>query len=45
MPPFAWRYDDDDVAQLATFVRSSWGNQGPAVTAQQVAAVRAHVAH
>ncbi len=43
MPPFGWRYDDEDVAQLASFVRSSWGNQGPAVTAKQVAAVRAKV--
>ncbi|WP_242468284.1 cytochrome c [Burkholderia plantarii] len=43
MPPFGWRHDDEDVAQLATFVRSSWGNHGPAVTARQVAAVRAKV--
>jgi mono/diheme cytochrome c family protein len=43
MPPFGWRYNDDDVAQLATFVRSSWGNQGAAVTAKEVAAVRAKV--
>ncbi|QGZ64653.1 cytochrome c [Paraburkholderia acidisoli] len=41
MPGFGWRYSDDDVAQLATFVRSSWGNQGPAITAKDVAAVRA----
>jgi mono/diheme cytochrome c family protein len=40
MPPFGWRYDDAAVAQLATFVRSSWGNHAPAVTAAQVAAVR-----
>jgi mono/diheme cytochrome c family protein len=44
MPAFGWRYSDDDVAQLATFVRSSWGNQAPAVTAEQVAKVRAKVA-
>ncbi len=43
MPPFGWRYSDDDVAQLATFVRSSWGNRGPAVTADQVAKVRSRV--
>lgn len=41
MPGFGWRYNDEEVAQLASFVRSSWGNQGPAVTARQVAAVRA----
>ncbi|MDE1179821.1 cytochrome c [Paraburkholderia sp.] len=44
MPGFAWRYSDDDVAQLATFVRSSWGNHGVAVTADQVAKVRARLA-
>jgi mono/diheme cytochrome c family protein len=43
MPPFGWRYSDEEVAQLATFVRSSWGNHGPAVTAKEVAAVRAKV--
>jgi mono/diheme cytochrome c family protein len=40
MPPFGWRYDDDDVATLATFVRTSWGNSVSAVTAPQVKAVR-----
>jgi mono/diheme cytochrome c family protein len=43
MPPFGWRYGDEDVAQLATFIRSSWGNQGVAVTADQVARVRARI--
>jgi mono/diheme cytochrome c family protein len=43
MPPFGWRYGDEDVAQLATFIRSSWGNKGAAVTADQVAKVRARV--
>ncbi len=40
MPPFAWRYDDADIAELATFVRSNWGNSAPPVTAAQVAKVR-----
>lgn len=40
MPPYGWRYSDEEVAQLTTFVRSAWGNQAPAVTADQVAAVR-----
>ncbi|SDR26204.1 Cytochrome c, mono-and diheme variants [Paraburkholderia fungorum] len=44
MPGFGWRYDDEDVAQLATFIRSSWGNQGAVVTADQVAKVRAKIA-
>jgi mono/diheme cytochrome c family protein len=40
MPPFGWRYDDVDVAELATFVRSNWGNSAVPVTGAQVAKVR-----
>ncbi|MFT4198151.1 MAG: cytochrome c [Pseudoxanthomonas sp.] len=40
MPGFAWRLDDAEVATLATYLRSSWGNRAPAVTAAQVAKVR-----
>jgi mono/diheme cytochrome c family protein len=40
MPAFGWRYDDDEIASLATFVRSSWGNGAAPVTAAQVARVR-----
>ncbi|WP_322052775.1 c-type cytochrome [Paraburkholderia bannensis] len=43
MPPFAWRYDDDEIAQLATFVRSAWGNDASAVTAADVKRVRAQL--
>ena len=45
MPGFAWRYDDADVATHATFVRSSWGNHAPVVTAGQVTDVRNRLAH
>lgn len=41
MPGYAWRMSDAEIAQLLTFVRSGWGNQAGAVTAQQVAKVRA----
>lgn len=41
MQGYADRLSDDEVAELASFVRSAWGNQGSAVTADQVAAVRA----
>ncbi|WP_347558253.1 cytochrome c [Robbsia sp. KACC 23696] len=44
MPPFAGRMNDDEVAQLATFVRSGWGNKGASVSASQVAKVRAQLA-
>jgi len=40
MPDFGWRYDDADIAALASFVRSNWGNGAPAVTAAQVAQLR-----
>ncbi|MGK5078977.1 c-type cytochrome [Janthinobacterium sp. HLX7-2] len=45
MPGFAWRMTDEEVAQLATFVRHSWGNQAPAATASEVASVRKAVLH
>lgn len=41
MPGFAYRLSDDEVAQLATFVRAGWGNRGDAVSAKEVADVRA----
>lgn len=41
MPGFAWRMSDEEVAQLLTFVRNSWGNKAPAVTARQVKELRA----
>ncbi|HEX6704141.1 MAG TPA: cytochrome c [Albitalea sp.] len=44
MPGFAGRLSDDEVAQLATFVRRSWGNQAPAVEAGQVGMIRANFA-
>ena len=44
MPGFAERLSDDDVAQLASFLRQSWGNRAPGVQAKQVASIRAAVA-
>jgi mono/diheme cytochrome c family protein len=41
MPSFAWRLSNDEVAQLLTFIRGSWGNQAPSVSARQVARARA----
>ena len=41
MPAFGWRFSDAEAAQLLTFVRTSWGNHAPVVTASQVAKVRA----
>jgi mono/diheme cytochrome c family protein len=36
MPSFAWKLDDQEVADVATFIRSSWGNQAAAVSASEV---------
>lgn len=41
MPGFAYRLSDEEVAALASFLRSGWSNTAPAVTAEQVARVRA----
>ena len=43
MPGFAGRLSDDEVAQLANFVRGSWGNHAPPAKTSQVAAIRAAV--
>jgi mono/diheme cytochrome c family protein len=43
MPSFANRLSDQEVAQLATFVRSGWSNHASAVTASEVAKTRATV--
>ena len=43
MPVFGERLSDDDVAQLASFIRRSWGNGASGVRPDQVGAVRATV--
>jgi mono/diheme cytochrome c family protein len=40
MPDFGWRLDDKQVADVLSFVRSSWGNRAEAVKADDVAKVR-----
>ncbi len=40
MPPLGWRLDDQQVADVVTFIRSGWGNSGPAVSAGDVAKLR-----
>lgn len=40
MPGFAWRMDDEQVARVLTFIRSSWGNDAPKVSADKVKAIR-----
>lgn len=40
MPAFRDRLSNQQIAQVLTFVRSSWGNRGTAVSATQVAGLR-----
>lgn len=44
MPGFAARLSDAEVAELATFLRSAWGNDAGAVTADEVRAHREKLA-
>jgi mono/diheme cytochrome c family protein len=41
MPPFAHRLSDDEVAAVVTYIRTSWGNRGEAVSARQANELRA----
>ncbi|WP_144107447.1 c-type cytochrome [Paraburkholderia sp. BCC1886] len=41
MPRFDWKLSDDEIASVLTYVRNSWGNGAPAVSAKSVATVRA----
>ncbi|WP_437612355.1 c-type cytochrome [Erwinia sp. V71] len=45
MPGFANRLSDEEVAQLATFIRQGWSNKAPAVSADQVKEVRETLKH
>ena len=40
MPAFHWKLTDEQIASVATYVRSSWGNHGSAVSAADVADLR-----
>jgi mono/diheme cytochrome c family protein len=40
MPSFAWKLTDQEVADVATYVRNAWGNNAPPVDARSVAALR-----
>ena len=40
MPSFAWKLTDQEAADVATYIRNSWGNSASAVTPEQVAAAR-----
>ena len=41
MPAFAAQLDDQQIADVLTYIRSSWGNSAPAIEADAVSAIRA----
>ena len=43
MPSFAWRLNDQEVADIVNFIRSSWGNRSAAITAEAVTKLRKSV--
>jgi mono/diheme cytochrome c family protein len=40
MPSFAWRLNDQEVADVVNFIRSSWGNRSAPIAAEDVAKLR-----
>ena len=40
MPSFAWKLTDQEIADVSTFIRNSWGNHAPPVSASEVGKVR-----
>jgi mono/diheme cytochrome c family protein len=40
MPSFAWKLTDQEIADVATFIRNSWGNHAAAVSATDVSELR-----
>ena len=44
MPSFAWKLSDREIADMATYIRNSWGNTAPPVSSGDVAKLRGKVA-
>jgi mono/diheme cytochrome c family protein len=40
MPQFGWILNDDQVADVVTYIRNTWGNTAPAVSASEVKKIR-----
>jgi mono/diheme cytochrome c family protein len=40
MPSFAWKLTDQEVADVSTFIRNSWGNKAASVSAADVSKAR-----
>lgn len=44
MPSFGWKLSDEQIADLASYVRAAWGNQADSISRSDVAAARSRVA-
>jgi mono/diheme cytochrome c family protein len=43
MPSFAWKLSDQEIADVSTYIRNSWGNEAPAVPVSSVTRLRSHL--
>ena len=43
MPGYGWALNDQEAADLMSYLRGSWGNKAEPVTAEQVGKVRAEI--
>jgi mono/diheme cytochrome c family protein len=43
MPSFAWKLSDREIADVATFIRNSWGNEAVGLSVSDVQEVRRHL--
>jgi mono/diheme cytochrome c family protein len=43
MPSFAWKLTDQEIADVSTFIRNSWGNRAAPISATAVGEVRKHL--
>jgi mono/diheme cytochrome c family protein len=43
MPSFAWKLSDAEIADVTTYIRNSWGNQGSPVKTDEVRDLRSRL--
>lgn len=43
MPGFGWKLQDEQIANVLTYIRNSWGNAAPALSAADVSKARAAI--
>ena len=44
MPAFAWKLDDQEVADVVSYIRNAWGNRASMVSGKDVAQARSKLA-